>query len=186
MKKVKDVSHRAEGSQVLNFIALLHWYYHFFTDDTMSSSVLLKIEFQSLEETFISQTKIFDVMQNSTNTHSTRIRIVWYLLLYFTIIIHSRLHSETWQYHIARCNVSWIRMYVWLIERKLVMRITLVRDTDSCNPIHVNRIYKYIKHIRRIYGKTVCGISKVRFPAVRYISVFLTREKWICRLIGAH
>jgi len=67
------------------------------------------------------------------------------------------------------------------------MRITLARDTDLYNPIHViRRIYKYIRHIRRIYGKTVHRISKVRFPAARYISVFLTREKWICRLTGTH
>lgn len=40
----------------------------------------------------------------------------------------------------VRCNVSWIRIYVWLIERKLVTRITLVRDMDSCTILFYPRI----------------------------------------------
>lgn len=48
----------------------------------------------------------------------------------------------------------------------------------------IRDIYKYIRHIRRIYGEAVRGISKVRFPAARYISVFPAHEKWICRLAG--
>lgn len=48
----------------------------------------------------------------------------------------------------------------------------------------IRDIYKYIRHIRRIYGEAVRGISKVRFPAARYISVFPGHEKWICRLAG--
>lgn len=48
----------------------------------------------------------------------------------------------------------------------------------------IRDIYKYIRRIRRIYGEAVRGISKVRFPAARYISVFPAHEKWICRLAG--
>lgn len=58
----------------------------------------------------------------------------------------------------------------------------MIRIHAQSSSIH--DIYKYIRHIRRIYGEAVRGISKVRFPTARYISVFPAHEKWICRLAG--
>lgn len=179
---------KMEHDQISNFIKLLRWRLWLFHRGCDAIRFAPKSNFILRRKRACREWKIFNAVYDSASSHFMRIsaRVFLHYGWYLTVIIPAELRGEIWPYRNDTHGATYRESEYTsdLLNANLLRDITLVRDTDSytqsslLSAISINISGTFAEFM----AGAVRGISKVRFPTARYISVFPAHEKWICRL----